>query len=971
MVKIPSIYEICGLLDCKSGMWDKVKPLLKLVLLVWPEKSIKDFVLMEILEKKLTVSDSIDLIEEGIKAICGVFNLQASDPMYRFQNVQLAHTLLVYSAYFDILKKANEPLWEKVKLTGEESFALTKAALDGKNVMDDNGQGILPGVGDDELKNFYTRLNNKFHHFVDGLEGGIALRADWDDYPAMAVKHYNYQYHGLQIVSSDFERWSNAISHKHSHEQLRKIQEDSKKQRQLEEEQQKKNQFTEQQKRLNLPLGEVMKTHRFLGREDMLENLWELVKKEKTIVLSGLGGIGKTELAKFFGLQYQETTGHNVYFVTFSDSFVHTVVRSISVGVPNLPKGLQEQAIYDIVMKRLGQCGKDDLLIIDNADRDDGCFEDLKDNAYKGLINLPMRLMITTRFSDPDFLEIRRLRNEALYELFRIHNAEMEPDRMDDLITAVNGHTMTIDLFARAYRRSGETLTPEVLLNAIKNSNWDNVPWRVKTEHDKKQQRIYEHLRTLFNLSGMSEDAHSILRYATLFPQEGLTPRVFLNALGAERGENVADLVDRGWIRLENHVYSIHPVIRMVCRQELQPTSENCNVFLEKLWDQYAPQNYNYTLLCQLAEVFSLADDMQFNDKDNLRIFAHHAGQLWRKVGKAQKAYEYYQKTAEHRKKMLPPNSLPLAEAYNGLGCACADLDNHWEALRYHKKVLKIYKANRDTESSDLATAYNAVGCSYGDVGNHWEAQEYKEQAIKVVSSMPLPDKAQLATYYNNLGHTLGQQAMELDIHGRLDEATAKRKEAREYIEEALRIRKEILAPNNPYLASSYNNAGLTHAFLKDYEQALIYHYEALRIQKIVYPYPHEHRDVAYSYANIGYSHGKLGDDKKRLFFQEEAMKILKKVLDPDNPVLAISYCNVGKAHSYLGEDDAALEYQHMALKIREKVFAPGHKDRLASYEELASIYRKLKNDDKAKEYDQKARAEKTMMEERHNTQTS
>lgn len=64
----------------------------------------------------MTVSDSIDLIEEGIKAICSVFNLQTSDPMYRFRNVQLANTFLVYSAYFDILKKAKEPLWEKVKL---------------------------------------------------------------------------------------------------------------------------------------------------------------------------------------------------------------------------------------------------------------------------------------------------------------------------------------------------------------------------------------------------------------------------------------------------------------------------------------------------------------------------------------------------------------------------------------------------------------------------------------------------------------------------------------------------------------------------------------------------------------------------------------------------------------------------------------------------------------------------------------
>lgn len=47
-------------------------------------------------------------------------------------------------------------------------------------------------------------------------------------------------------------------------------------------------------------------------------------------------------------------------------------------------------------MNRLGQCVKDDILILDNVDRDTGSFADLQDDAYDDLCGLGIRCLKTS-----------------------------------------------------------------------------------------------------------------------------------------------------------------------------------------------------------------------------------------------------------------------------------------------------------------------------------------------------------------------------------------------------------------------------------------------------------------------------------------------------------------------------------------------------------------------------------------------
>ena len=58
----------------------------------------------------------------------------------------------------------------------------------------------------------------------------------------------------------------------------------------------------------------------------------------------------------------------------------------------------------------------------------------------------------------------------------------------------------------------------------------------------------------------------------------------------------------------------------------------------------------------------------------------------------------------------------------------------------------------------------------------------------------------------------------------------------------AMKIREKVLPPEHPSLAISYNNVGITYAYMKDFSKAVEYLEKALEIREKVLP--PEHPDI-------------------------------------------------------------------------------------------------------------------------------
>ena len=674
----------------------------------------------------------------------------------------------------------------------------------------------------------------------------------------------------------------------------------------------------------------------FVGREKELADIHDrFARGDKLVVLTGLGGMGKTELAVKFGLEYEGT----VYFARFAGSFTKTLANMAQGVRPALGDeelGESEDNLCAMVLELLSEAGKDDLLIIDNVDSDTDSLADLqKDVGYKALMRLPLKILVTTRLDWYEGIPVERITNKHLRQILTRYGAKLTEEEMDAIIQTVKGHTLTLDLIARTLNGKGlRKVTTEMLIRSLRENTLSSEKYRKITTHynlSTEQVQLYQHLSTVFNVSEISDSDKELLRCATLFPESGISGDLITRIMNDEGLVQLEYLVKRGWLEMKDDLLTIHPVIRLVCRTELIPTDENCGDFLNALWEEFDEREYDRIKYAQLAEVFALAAE-QLEDQEARWI--NNSGRLLNDLAQHDAARNLYEKHLPDLEKRLK-NTEPLAIVYNNLGYAYGNLGDHRMALEYLLKALEIQEKVLLSDHPDLARSYNNVGTTYGDLGDHRMALEYKLKALEIREKVLPPEHPDLAQSYNNVGMTYG----DLGDH----------RMALEYKLKALKILEKVLPPDHPSLATCYNNVGMTYGDLGDHYKALEYTTKGLVIiEKVL---PPEHPDLAASYNNLGATYGDLGDHSKALEFQLKALEIQEKVLPPDHPDLAASYNNVGLTYSSLGDNSKALEYLLKALEIRERVLPLEHPDLAASYNNVGNIYGDLGDHSRALEY--------------------
>ena len=620
---------------------------------------------------------------------------------------------------------------------------------------------------------------------------------------------------------------------------------------------------TQELSHLHLPPVSALQITDFVGRETELTRIRSLFDGgSKLVVLSGLGGMGKTELS----VRYGRTHPGMVYFVRFDTSFTQTLENMASGLRPRLHddgRGLDRQYLLKQVMDRLRESSDRDLLIIDNVDSDTQTLSQLqRDPLYRELSGFSLRLLLTTRAEVPRSIPVVPMPDDTLFQIFEKHGAMLPRPEMEELIRAVGGHTLTIDLIARVLNGRGwRKVTTDMLLTALRDNSLRDQRYRkIETDYSQSpdQAQIYEHLSIVFQVSGIPPLGKQVMGCAALLPDCGLEGELFGTSLEEEEQEALDKLLERGWLEARHSLLTIHPVIRLVCLTELEPTPADCEPFLDRLWTNFDQTEYKSTQYDQMAELFACAED-------RLKVchgrWRNRSGILWHALAQDKKMYDLYHPRLPALEQSPPPDSPELATAYNYYGIALEGLGKYQDALTYGKKALDIRKEVLPKTDPALGHSYNNVGNSYGRLGNHPKALEYQRQALKLLKNALPAEHPDIATAYDNVGTT----------HGDLGD----HRKALEYKQKALAIREKILPPEHPDLAISYNNVGYTYGLLGESRKALEYHHKALAIREKALP--PEHPDLALSCNNIAWTHHDLGELRPAAQYMRRAADIISR----------------------------------------------------------------------------------------------
>lgn len=822
MKKIPTFAAICMLMDEKPGAWEYFKPILKLALLVAPGLACGGFGIAEGIADSLglgvTLMDVMDAVEGAFLPVKKVLGSKKVNYIEKYERTRLANTLLVFSAYFDTIQQESPRFWEVLELDSAEAEWLTSKALEDYRQADmllgSDGQKIIPKHSDHtkNLVMFYTLLNRRMQNFAAGLKHTADMQLDWSFFPEAAVSHYYKQFMVLCQESEDFRVWNSAHA-------LDSIQNSQNKLLDLIYSLRKEiHSHLDLPEKLYLPPLTLLRNQGFIGRQNDIKILRQSILDGENPIVSGPGGIGKTELVAYFGRrEYKEG---QTYFVRFRKTFRETVTIGIAQGFPDLiNRKLDEPDIYKIVMERLRQCGENDILIIDNVDEEGKTFADLTNSVeYNELCNLPMRLLITTRYDVSRSIKLVRLANSDLYGIFRKHGVDLPEQQMDDLISAVDGHTLTIDLIARTLNGGWQPVTPQAILNALQTKTLPKEKYQaVSTDYNRsnEERRIYDHLKIVFSVAGIPDNACTVLRCATLLPQDGLFSELFGEALPTESQNCINTLSKHGWLGINGRKIMIHPVIRIVCLEELKPNDDSCNSFLKNIGCKTNRLHYENQKINQLAELFSNAvEDLP----DQFGEWALYAGWFWNELGNYQVALTYNLKALAKQSQILTENDRNLAITYNNIGLTYSTLGNQTEALIYLRKTMSIYEHVLPANHPDCAAVHNNIGQVYGFLGDYTQALEHKLIALEIYKNILPALHPDLATLYSSVGIAYNDCG---DFTKSL-----------EYNQKALSIRNEQEPLDYLDIAESYNNIGIVYAALQKHILALTYARKALTIVK-------------------------------------------------------------------------------------------------------------------------------------------
>ena len=355
--------------------------------------------------------------------------------------------------------------------------------------------------------------------------------------------------------------------------------------------------------------GFAYNTANFVGRENELRQIETIFSSgQQVLFLSGMGGIGKTELAKRYAYLYGEEY-RTIVFVPYQGSIVQTVcgedIHIHNVHREQSEEGLEtEEEYFERKLKILKeQTTKDDLIILDNFDVEE-------DEDLERFLECPCRFLITTRedFRDYDFCQIDVQQMEDINDveaLFAVYNPrsyeEEERGQIREILKLVEYHTMTVELIAKYLREAEEE--PYVLLEKMRMIEGITGTEEVSVKHRKdrkmQNQKVQEHLKALFDLSGFSNVQLELMQSLSLLGYVRIARETFLSYVPLAGAKEALDkLIRLGWVEQNRKTdkISLHQIILDLVYHDSKPTAESCPAITEKM-TAYARQDLESSAL--------------------------------------------------------------------------------------------------------------------------------------------------------------------------------------------------------------------------------------------------------------------------------------------------------------------------------------------------------------------------------------
>lgn len=569
----------------------------------------------------------------------------------------------------------------------------------------------------------------------------------------------------------------------------------------------------------------VMPRPFFVGRQEEISRIREMLQQEHVLFLQGMGGIGKSEIAKGYAAAYKHSYD-TVVFASYQGSLLDMVV-----GEDIQIKGLRRNTAYgedaesaESYFARKLQALKNlssekTLLIVDNFDVK---FDDRLEDFVCG----PYHVLFTTRNAHKDYpsLPVGPIQDfEVLRKIFKRNYGDSisaaQQQTVDQIIRLVNGHTITIELIAKQMEAS--YLSPEEMLELLKKSG-TNSGVEEDVERDGKEKSAFGFIKDLFHLSSLSQEEQYILKCMCLVPVSGIHVRRLKQYLELKNLNVVNQLVSKSWLMMEQDTkfIKLHPIICDVVKDQLKPDQTSCSQYIKGVWKDL--KGAWFQTLEQRNENWPYADHIQLHygtpTRDLYDEYVGFANTAWicsqfdQAIRAAKEIYSFTLKEFGDAGYKSAYAARAVAGAYFNAG-------REQEAEPYYYLGLEHMLKDPEDSYLELGLAYQKVArCAY-TAGDFEKAQSFLDASFHYLSE---------AVERKEPGANRGYYHDTYVAYARMHMAAGNYQTAIEYSQKAYDLLLQERGEEVTSSAYDLSDMGICHSYLGNYEKAAEYLQRAL-----------------------------------------------------------------------------------------------------------------------------------------------
>ncbi|EAY26058.1 tetratricopeptide repeat protein [Microscilla marina] len=682
------------------------------------------------------------------------------------------------------------------------------------------------------------------------------------------------------------------------------------------------------------------------GRAQDLKRLENILSKQApVVVINGLGGVGKSTLARLYLSHHQGKFDH-IAWLPFHHSFAQTILTStLPDNLHIARKSLNEVQVLEQAALALQALDGNNLLVIDNADD----IEELnKSRHWLPLNNTHWTVLITSRGVVADGFEqlpLGTLSFDESVKLFEAHypQATQEPKALKELLNLVGLHTLTVELMAKTLAKSRRLSNVKALLAKVKDKKYTDPKllkevwvahkdkWSEGADNSNELKRkvkgIYQYLLVVLDLTELNSQEQQVIQWLAMFPTKPLAVSLFFGLVetGAREDdpwvasvdESLDALIENGWLQelsVDNEFTQsifLHTILKDLIFFKIPPNYQTCKPLIErypvfvKAADQPVLPRLSLVELGEnLTDYFAITPEKTkgvpcFEYVKNIAHVYSASGYLHSYLGNYTQTLACHQEALRLAVELSTNDSKEhtlkqacICEFQKYLGYIQQDLGNYDIAQTLFENSLQIARSLGDL--SLIASRLSNLGLLYREKDQYRQAKPLLEEALSI--------RLRLYGSENNLAVMVNMSNLGLVYHNLFNHWKAK-----PLLEKSLAYHEKHLGAKDPETVIVRSNLSQVYAALNEFDKA----HKAIKaaIEAALENFGELHLHVAGGYNNWGIIYLQQGEKEPAKVCFQKALEIYRQIVVPSHPLLK----EVGKW--LIAVEDEQLLEDHRRLK--------------------------------------------------------